>query len=197
MPVSMVWHHGMEVQFMLPRASRATNTLVDTINAVQGPRANRKQSSSTTTVDTHTQNQTKECKVAYLLVVFVACLEVTTQCSSGTVFLHVRVAPVCLIQTCQKGTQTSNVFGQFPGPVRDIIVSPIGHPPRVALEFLGCRSVQVTAVTNIHFLVQPSVEYHDGTIHMFDSIDVGVNIQATQESVICVKEEDDEKQTTA
>ena len=83
---------------------------------------------------------------------------------------------IIIVQTVQEGSDPSNVFREFARPIRDVVVSSIAHPPRVALVLPRHRAVQFLSVADVHFLVQSSVNHHDGASHFLDAIDIGINI---------------------
>jgi hypothetical protein len=79
-----------------------------------------------------------------------------------------------------KTSQSTYVVCQFAGSVGNVIVASIGDPPRVTLKGCGDGAMQFLTMTNVDFLVQAAMNDHHWTLHLFDSINVGVYIQASQ-----------------
>jgi hypothetical protein len=81
-----------------------------------------------------------------------------------------------LVKGGEEASKSANVFGKLSRTFRDIIVPSIRHPPWISLQIIGYRLMQGDSMGNIHFLVQTTVDHHNRTFDLVNSINIGVNI---------------------
>lgn len=88
-----------------------------------------------------------------------------------------------LLQTSHELAKATNVLGKLAGTFGNVIVTAVRDPPGLALVLRRNVLVQLHAVADIDFLVKAAVNDQDGAVDFFDAINVGINVQTSQETV--------------
>ena len=92
--------------------------------------------------------------------------------------------PLSLVQRIQKPSQPSHVLCKLSRPFGNIVVAPIGDPPRISFQVIGSRLVHAHSLGDGNLLVQPAVYNHDGAFGFSDPINVGVNVETGEGPVL-------------
>lgn len=90
-----------------------------------------------------------------------------------------------LVQRCQKGPKPSNVLRQFSRSFGNVVVPPVGNPPRITFQVIGSCLVHAHSLGDRNLLVQSAVYDHDGAFGLSHPVDVRVNVEAGEGAVFC------------